>query len=63
MREKRTIFRKRNAHKQRNREIMLRSPQQQIKEQLTIIEGGMFDGKSSMGKDESKIVEFQTKGG
>lgn len=42
---------------------MLRSPQQQIKEQLTIIEGGMFDGKSSMGKDESKIVEFQTKGG
>jgi cytoskeletal protein CcmA (bactofilin family) len=30
---------------------------------LTIIEGGMFDGRSSMHKDESKIVEFQTKGG
>jgi cytoskeletal protein CcmA (bactofilin family) len=30
---------------------------------LTIIEGGMFDGRSSMQKDESKIVEFQTKGG
>jgi len=30
---------------------------------LTIIEGGVFDGRSSMQKDESKIVEFQTKGG
>jgi cytoskeletal protein CcmA (bactofilin family) len=30
---------------------------------LTIIEGGVFDGRSSMMKDESKIVEFQTKGG
>ena len=30
---------------------------------LTIIEGGVFDGRSSMHKDESKIVEFQTKGG
>ncbi len=30
---------------------------------LTIAEGGMFDGRSSMLKDESKIVEFQTKGG
>ena len=30
---------------------------------LTIIEGGMFDGRSSMHKDESKVVEFQTKGG
>lgn len=30
---------------------------------LTIIEGGMFDGRSSMQKDESKIVEFQAKGG
>ncbi len=30
---------------------------------LTIIEGGIFDGRSSMLKDESKIVEFQTKGG
>jgi cytoskeletal protein CcmA (bactofilin family) len=30
---------------------------------LTIIEGGIFDGRSSMMKDESKIVEFQTKGG
>jgi cytoskeletal protein CcmA (bactofilin family) len=28
---------------------------------LTIIEGGMFDGRSSMHKDESKVVEFQTK--
>src|SRR4030042_2252974 len=30
---------------------------------LTIIEGGMFDGKSAMQKSESKVVEFQTKGG
>jgi cytoskeletal protein CcmA (bactofilin family) len=30
---------------------------------LTIVEGGIFDGRSSMMKDESKIVEFQTKGG
>ncbi len=30
---------------------------------LTIAEGGIFDGKSSMSKEESKIVEFQTKGG
>lgn len=30
---------------------------------LTIIEGGIFDGRSSMLKDESKIVEFQIKGG
>ena len=30
---------------------------------LTIIEGGMFDGKSTMQKSESKVVEFQTKGG
>lgn len=29
---------------------------------LTIVEGGMFDGRSSMMKDESKIVEFQAKG-
>jgi len=30
---------------------------------LTIVEGGMFDGRSLMTKDESKIVEFQTKSG
>lgn len=30
---------------------------------LTIVEGGMFDGKSTMTKEESKIVEFQAKGG
>jgi len=30
---------------------------------LTIIEGGMFDGRSTMHKDESKVVEFQIKGG
>jgi cytoskeletal protein CcmA (bactofilin family) len=30
---------------------------------LTIIEGGMFDGRSFMQKGESKVVEFQTKGG
>lgn len=29
---------------------------------LTIVEGGMFDGKSTMTKEESKIVEFQAKG-
>jgi cytoskeletal protein CcmA (bactofilin family) len=29
---------------------------------LTIVEGGMFDGRSSMSKEESKIVEFQMKG-
>ncbi len=28
---------------------------------LTIVEGGMFDGKSNMMKEESKIVEFQVK--
>lgn len=30
---------------------------------LTIAEGGIFEGSSSMTKVESKIVEFQTKGG
>ena len=30
---------------------------------LTIAEGGIFEGRSSMTKGESKIVEFQTKGG
>ncbi len=30
---------------------------------LTVVEGGMFDGKSAMTKEESKIVEFQAKGG
>jgi len=29
---------------------------------LTIAEGGVFDGRSSMSKEESKIVEFQVKG-
>lgn len=29
---------------------------------LTIAEGGLFDGRSSMSKEESKIVEFQVKG-
>jgi cytoskeletal protein CcmA (bactofilin family) len=29
---------------------------------LTIAEGGIFEGRSSMTKGESKIVEFQTKG-
>ena len=29
---------------------------------LTIVEGGLFDGRSSMSKEESKIVEFQVKG-
>ena len=28
---------------------------------LTILEGGIFDGRSSMQKDESKIVELQSK--
>lgn len=28
---------------------------------LTVIEGGLFDGRSAMTKEESKIVEFQTK--
>jgi cytoskeletal protein CcmA (bactofilin family) len=30
---------------------------------LTIIEGGIFDGRSAMTKEDSKIVEFQTKSG
>lgn len=30
---------------------------------LTIVEGGIFEGRSSMQKDESKIVEFQAKEG
>ena len=29
---------------------------------LTIVEGGLFDGRSNMTKEESKIVEFQAKG-
>jgi cytoskeletal protein CcmA (bactofilin family) len=28
---------------------------------LAIVEGGVFDGRSSMQRDESKIVEFQAK--
>jgi len=28
---------------------------------LTISEGGIFDGRSTMAKDESKVLEFQTK--
>lgn len=28
---------------------------------LSIVEGGVFDGRSSMQRDESKIVEFQAK--
>jgi cytoskeletal protein CcmA (bactofilin family) len=30
---------------------------------LTVIEGGIFEGKSSMLKEETKVVEFQAKGG
>jgi cytoskeletal protein CcmA (bactofilin family) len=30
---------------------------------LTILEGGIFDGRSTMTKEESKIIEFQAKGG
>ena len=30
---------------------------------LTIVEGGIFDGRSSMQKDKAKVLEFQTKGG
>ena len=29
---------------------------------LTIVEGGIFDGRSSMQKDKAKVLEFQTKG-
>jgi cytoskeletal protein CcmA (bactofilin family) len=29
---------------------------------LTILEGGIFDGRSTMTKEESKIIEFQAKG-
>ncbi|MFZ5906890.1 MAG: bactofilin family protein [Nitrospirota bacterium] len=29
---------------------------------LTISEGGIFDGRSTMAREESKIVEFQSKG-
>jgi cytoskeletal protein CcmA (bactofilin family) len=28
---------------------------------LTVIEGGVFDGRSSMVKEEAKVVEFQAK--
>jgi cytoskeletal protein CcmA (bactofilin family) len=28
---------------------------------LTVVEGGLFDGRSSMIKEETKIVEFQAK--
>lgn len=28
---------------------------------LTIVEGAVFDGRSSMHKDESKVIELQTK--
>jgi cytoskeletal protein CcmA (bactofilin family) len=28
---------------------------------LTIVEGGKFDGRSSMAKEDSKVVEFQAK--
>lgn len=28
---------------------------------LTISEGGVFDGRSTMAKDESKVLEFQSK--
>jgi cytoskeletal protein CcmA (bactofilin family) len=28
---------------------------------LTVVEGGLFDGRSSMAKEETKIVEFQAK--
>jgi cytoskeletal protein CcmA (bactofilin family) len=28
---------------------------------LTISEGGIFDGRSTMAKDESKVLEFQSK--
>ena len=30
---------------------------------FTIVEGGIFDGRSSMQKDKAKVLEFQTKGG
>ena len=30
---------------------------------LTVVEGGMFEGRSSMAKDEAKVVELQTKSG
>jgi len=30
---------------------------------LTVIEGGIFDGRSSMMKEETKVIEFQAKGG
>jgi len=30
---------------------------------FTIVEGGIFDGRSSMQKDKSKVLEFQSKGG
>jgi cytoskeletal protein CcmA (bactofilin family) len=30
---------------------------------LTVVEGGIFDGRSSMAKEEPKVVEFQAKSG
>ena len=30
---------------------------------LTIIEGGIFEGRSSMTKEETKVIEFQAKSG
>ncbi len=29
---------------------------------LTVVEGGVFDGKSRMTKEETKVLEFQAKG-
>ena len=28
---------------------------------LTIVEGGIFEGRSSMSKEEIKVIEFQAK--
>ena len=51
----------------RAKEIVEIKPKGQIQgdihtSKLTILEGGIFDGRSAMTKEESKIIEFQAKG-
>lgn len=52
----------------RAKEIVEIKPKGQIygdicSSKLTIIEGGIFDGRSTMTKEEAKVIEFQAKGG
>ena len=52
----------------RSKEIVEIKPKGQVygdisTSKLTILEGGVFEGKSNMTQDSSKVVEFQSKGG